>query len=254
MFEDLGRLRALHGATAALWGGDAVRVEADRWVALSGVRHIDFNVVLLHGRAGGRAIPQAIGEIADARAPAIVMVTGAALADVQQFVEASWVCIGAMPLMGLDLAGLPAESDGGAPVRRLARAEVPQAQALVEEVFGYAPDMARTALPTTTADAAAGRAVWGLFDDGGALLSCAGTMVVDDVVAVWSMATATAHRRQGHAARLLRGALAGAREDGARSCLLTASAVGVPFYRALGFVELESWQQWSRPRWVLGRV
>ncbi|WP_187369148.1 GNAT family N-acetyltransferase [Baekduia soli] len=253
MLEDLSRLRSLHGATAVLWGGDSARVEEERWVALGIGRHIDFNIVLLHGRAGGQAIPQALADVAAAGVPAIVMVTAAVLADVQQLVEASWVCIGAMPLMALDLHRLPAPDEAGLPVRRLAPDEVAAAQGLVQEAFGYDREAARTALPETAADAP-GRAVWGVFDDDGTLLSSAGTMVVEDVVAVWSMATAKAHRRRGHAARLLRGALAGARDEGARSCLLTASAVGVPFYRALGFTELESWQQWSRPRWVLGRV
>jgi GNAT superfamily N-acetyltransferase len=252
VLDELARLRALHGATAALWGGDGTRVEPDRWVALSGVRHIDFNVVLLHGRSGGTAIPRALEEIAAAGAPALVMVTGPALGEVQQLSAASWVCIGAMPLMGLELAAAPAP-DPGAVVRRLRRDEMAGAQELVAAVFDYAPEMARTALPDRTADAP-GRAVWGLFGDDGALLSCAGTMIAGDVVAVWSMATATTHRRQGHASRLLRGALAGARAEGARCCLLTSSAAGEPFYRALGFVELESWQQWSRPRWVLGRL
>ena len=30
------------------------------------------------------------------------------------------------------------------------------------------------------------------------------------------------------------------------------AAIG--FYRSCGFVELETWQLWSRPRWVLGRA
>lgn len=252
MPEDLRRLRALHGETAALWGGETTRVEDDRWVALSGARHVDFNVVLVHGRGDGRLLTASIEDVKAGGAPGIVMVTGAALGDVQQLVDASWVCIGAMPLMGLDLAAAP-DPDPAAAVRRLGRDELPQAQRLVEAVFGYDPEAARAALPAATAEAP-GRAVWGLFGDDGTLLSCAGTMLAGDVVAVWSMATSLAHRRQGHAARLLRGALAGARDEGARHCLLTASAAGEPFYRALGFVELEQWQQWSRPRWVFSRL
>jgi hypothetical protein len=38
-----------------------------------------------------------------------------------------------------------------------------------------------------------------------------------------------------------------------RLALHYSSYVGLPFYRALGFEELEHWQLWSRPRWVLGR-
>lgn len=250
--DDLARVRRLHGATAALWGGEKAESTGVGWTALTGAQHVDFNVVLLDRSSGGSAVPEALAEIKEARAPAILMVTAGALSDVHRLVEASWVCIGAMPLMGLDLDAAPAP-DVGAAVRRLEREEVPQAQRLIEAVFGYEPELARVALPESTAEAG-GRSVWGLFAPDGTLLSSAGTMVVEDLVAVWSMATAPDHRRRGHASRLLRGALAILREEGVSYCALTASASGEPFYRALGFVELEWWQQWSRPRWVFARL
>lgn len=249
--EDLGRLRDLHGRTAAIWGGPDVRVEPGRWVAFSGARLVDFNLALLHGDSDGEAIPALLEEIAAAKVPAVVALTGPALGEAQQLVRASWNCVGSAAFMGLDLHA--AEGLAPAPgARRLAREEVERVHGVLDEVFGFGPEAARIAIPAATADEP-GRSVWALEDPDGTLLSCAATMVVEDVVAVWSMATPPARRRQGHAARLLRAALAAARDDGARHCLLNATPAGEPLYRALGFEELERWQQWSRPRWVMSR-
>lgn len=252
MQADLERLRRLHGASTVIWGGADAHVEAGRWVALSGVKSVDFNVVLLHAASERRAIPQAIEEIAGGGAPALIFVAGAALGEVQQLVDASWVCIGAQPLMALDLSQLDEQPPDPA-VHRLDRSQVATARLVVEEVFDYDAQLAVVAVPDETADAP-GRSVWALVGEDGTFLSVVATMVVDDVISVWSMATARAHRRQGHAARLLRGIFSAARADGVRYCVLSASSEGEPFYRALGFVELERWQQWSRPRWVFSRL
>jgi GNAT superfamily N-acetyltransferase len=248
--EDLARLRSLHGATAAIWSGDQVRVDPGRWVALSGAPGVDYNVALCHGASAGE-IPRTLDEIADAGAPALVMVAGPALGEVQQLVEASWACVAATPFMALELAAPGGPDDAG--VRRLEPAEMDAAREIVASVFEVGPDLARTALPDATLDRP-GRSAWGAFRPGGELVACLATMVVEDAVGVWSMATAPGRRREGHARRLLHGAMAGAHRSGARRCLLSASPEGEPFYRSLGFAELERWQVWSRPRWVFGRA
>jgi ribosomal protein S18 acetylase RimI-like enzyme len=251
MSAQLERLRRLHGASTAIWGGPDVRVEEGRWVALSGVPAVDFNVVLLHADSGRRAVPQALEEIAAAQVPALVFVAGAALGEVQQLIDASWVCVGVQPLMSLELDRLDAQPLDAA-VRRLDRTQLAAARAVVGEVFDYEPSLTVAAIPDETVDAP-GRSVWAVVADDGTLCSVAATMVVEDVISVWSMATPRAHRRQGHASRLLRGVFASAREEGVQHCVLSASTDGEPLYRALGFVELERWQQWSRRRWVFSR-
>lgn len=250
--EELERLRRLHGASTVVWGGSDVRIEPGRWVAMSRAPSVDFNVMLLHQASEGRAVPRALAEIADADVPALVFMAGAALGEVQQLVDASWVCIGSQPLMALDLAQVsPSPPDPA--VRRLDRAQVADARLVVGDVFGYDGTIAAVAVPDETADAP-GRSVWALVSDDGTIRSVAASMVVEDVVSIWSMATAPAHRRQGCARRLLHGVFAAAREEGVRHCVLSASAEGEPMYRALGFVELERWQQWSRRRWVFSRL
>ena len=120
-------------------------------------------------------------------------------------------------------------------------------------MFGVGPELARVAIPRDAAERA-GQAVWGAFDGGRRLASCLASVRAGDTVAIWSMATTPAARGRGYGAAVLGTALAAHADQGARAALLYSSAAGEPFYRRFGFRELERWQQWSRPRWVLGRA
>jgi predicted N-acetyltransferase YhbS len=67
------------------------------------------------------------------------------------------------------------------------------------------------------------------------------------------MATAADRRGEGHGRRALGAGLSALSAQGAVRSILYASVAGEPFYRRLGYTEIERWQMWSRPRWVLGR-
>jgi GNAT superfamily N-acetyltransferase len=244
--DELPRLRSLLGASTALWAG-APRVEEARWLALSGARGVDYNVALCHGATDGDALRRSIDEINAPRAPGLIMVAGRALGEVQHLIDASWVCVGSVPFMSIALVAQDASPDPDA--RRLELAEMDLARAMIGDVFEIAPELADVALPDA-ALTAPGQSPWGLFSEG-ELVACLGAVVVEDVVVVWSMATATAHRRRGHGARLLRAMLADAGRAGVQRSILHASPDGEPFYTALGYETLERWQIWSRPRWVL---
>jgi GNAT superfamily N-acetyltransferase len=255
--SELPRLRSLLGGSTALWAGSTT-VEPGRWVALSGARAVDYNVILCHSRS---AIAPSIEEFAAAGVPGLMMVAGEALADVQQLAAAGWVCIAAVPFMARELDGAerPVDpqlderdrTDSG--LRELAPTELALAWELVADVFGLDPELARASLPAE-ALAAPGRRLWGSFDEARALTACLATVASEDAVVVWSMATSAAARGQGHGGRLLAHALADAAERGATLSLLHASEDGEPFYKAAGYWVLEYWQVWSRPRWVLGRA
>lgn len=249
MSDDLARLRGLLGASAALWAG-SVAVEPGRWTALSGARGVDYNVVLCHGGSNGSVIPRSLEDIAAGGAPGLIMVADRALGEVGRLVEAGWVCVGSVPFM-IHRLRTPLPTDAAA--RRLSATELPAARALVGEVFGIPEALATVALPDD-ATVAPGRSVWGAFGADGALVCCLALVAVEGAATVWSMATAVAARRQAHGARLLGSALADAVDGGASCSLLHASTEGEPFYRALGYEQLERWQLWSRPRWVLGRA
>ena len=137
--------------------------------------------------------------------------------------------------------------------RRLERDELDAARGIVDRAFGVGSDLSLVAIPRDAADRS-GQSVWGAFDEANELVSCLVTVRAQESVAIWSMATETKVRGRGHGARALRAALAAAADDGGRFSLLYSSPEGEPFYRALGYRELERWQLWSRPRWVLGRA
>lgn len=248
-------LRGLLGHSAAAWAGDeGVAVEAERWSAISGAPAADYNVILCHG-SGVEALGVARGLLAEAGVPGLIMTAGAALGEVQALVAAGWICAGAVPFMCRDITqSHSAASDAGAlEVRRLTASELTCARAVVDEAFGIGPELAKVAVPDACANRS-DRAVWGLFDDRHALASTLIAVRCETAVAIWSMATTVSARRHGYGARLLEDVLHDSARDGADRCLLYASPPGEPFYRAQGFVELERWQLWSRPRWVLGRV
>jgi GNAT superfamily N-acetyltransferase len=209
------------------------------------VRSVEYNVALCHRASGGQDIELIIAEVGGARVPAIVMLAGEALGEAQVFVREGWVCIGATPFMAMPLRA--GETDDA--VRKLSFDELSTARGLLEESFDLTPQLATVALPDSSVSAK-GQAVWGLFEDE-QLLSCAAFVRVEHAVIGWSVATPPRFRRRGHGARLLRGALAASKHEGATLALVYASAMGHPLYESLGFRELERWQLWSRPRWVL---
>lgn len=249
--RELSGLRSLLGASTTLWAGlDGVEVGPTRWTAMSGARSVDYNLALCHGAGAAEDLDATLEEIAAGGVPAIVMVAGPALGEVQRLVRAGWHCLGAAPFMALDLDRARLSEDPG--TRCLTEAELPAARHLVREVFDVPAEMADVALRDSSLRVP-GHQVWGLFEQD-ELVSVAGFVRVQEVVVSWSVATPVRLQRGGRARRLLASALAEAARSGATTSLLYASEAGEPLYRALGFVELERWQVWSRPRWVLGRA
>lgn len=227
-------MRSRLGESAALWARD-VAVEPGRWRAFSGAFSPRYNLVLCHGSG---VLAATADEIAAGRVPAIVMVAGAARDELGGL--DGWACLGEMPFMARAPGAAPGEG-----TRRLAGTEIAGARELIAEVFDLHDRLAQVALPPDAADRP-GQSVWGAFDEEGALAACVVTVETGEFVAIWSLATAPERRRQGHATRAMRAALAGT----GRSSLLYAPVAAEPFYRALGYEVLERWQLWSRRRWV----
>jgi GNAT superfamily N-acetyltransferase len=237
------------GASAALWASkERVRIEPGRWLALSGARSVDYNLILCHGDPEEALLADGVDELTAARVPGIVMAAGAALGGVQQLVLRGWVCIGAMPFMirELESANSFRVDDG---VRQLSGEDVEAARRLVADVFDLSDKAALVALPADAAQTP-GQAVWGAFDEDGRLASCVAAVTIEDIVVTWSLATARDARRRGHGARVMNAVLADAAR-GARASLLYAPVPAEAFYRSLGYHVLEHWQLWSSPRWVL---
>jgi ribosomal protein S18 acetylase RimI-like enzyme len=231
---ELPALRSRLGESAALWARDVV-IEPGRWKAFSGAFSPRYNLALCHGQG---VLAATADEIARGRVPAIVMVAGGARDEVDQL--DGWACLGEMPFMARAAGAPPAPG-----ARRLAGGEIDGARELMAEVFDLHDRLALLALPPDTADKP-GQSVWGALDEDGALTACVVTVQTGEFVAIWSLATAPERRRQGHATRAMRAALAGT----GRPSLLYTPVTAEPFYRALGYEGLERWQLWTRRRWI----
>jgi GNAT superfamily N-acetyltransferase len=242
------------GVSTALWAGKGgVTVLDHGWAAFSGLPSIDYNVVFSDG--GGDTLDACVERIIAAQVPTVLMVAGPALAEVGRLVTRSWVCIGATPVMCLTLDGQIADeavaSDSSA--RRLSAGDLAPARELLTDVFEISAEEARVALPDSLDGRDPTQSAWAAYDSEECMCACLALVLVQDSAVVWSMATAADRRGEGHGRRALCAGLRALRVQGAVRSLLYASPAGDPFYRRIGYTEVERWQMWSRPRWVLGR-
>jgi GNAT superfamily N-acetyltransferase len=145
----------------------------------------------------------------------------------------------AMPVLGLELAD--AALEGGE--------RDPQAPPM--EVVGQVNDRAYEQGDVlrplfVAADGAPGLRAHGIRVDG--VWACVLlTLRVEDDVAVHYVATEAAFRRRGLASRLIRAALAEARDEGATTATLQASPDGLPVYERLGFRRVATLRAFLRP-------
>lgn len=256
MQDGRSRWRRDLGTSAAIWAaGGRHEVTDGRWLALSGARSVDYNVACCHGPAttessGPEAVADTIAVITELRAPALIMLAGAAVGDARPLIDAGWVTVGATPFMmnsspaGVADAAVAPVQPGSSAFR--------QARQRVEEAFVITSTLAGVAVPDDPAATVPGAQLWALSEDGD-VQACVLTVPAGDSLAIWSMATAPDRQRRGYGRRLLSAALADAAARGVRRSVLTASPPGFSLYQGLGYEVVEHWQLWSRPRWVLGR-
>ena len=238
------QLRDELGSSAALWADARHAVESDRWLALSHAASVEFNLVVCHGPHDSGVVATSIAEIAEANVPTLMVLTGEALGSAQVAVDAGWACVGERAFMALPHPNLSVD-----PAARLATPDdVPAVRAVLAETFGTAPELAEVALPEPSTWPS-GTEVW-LLDDGD-IRAVTASVRVGGGLGIWSTATLPSQQGHGYGRRLLESVLAA---SGADHSVLQSSLVGEPFYRSLGYQVVERWQQWSRPRWVLGRT
>ncbi|MEI9907354.1 MAG: GNAT family N-acetyltransferase [Actinomycetota bacterium] len=82
--------------------------------------------------------------------------------------------------------------------------------------------------------------IWLLKEDGVAV-STVTTILVDDALTVWCMATPPQYARKGYGKALLRDVLNRSANTGAKTGLLGATPAGQPLYKASGWEVLEEW-------------
>ncbi len=245
-FAELSSARTCYGRSTIVWAESCRHhVEDDWWIGLSGTPYVDYNLALLHGDRSVEAAPQVLSEIQQAGVPSLIMLAGAGLGASQTLIETGWVCTGTLPFMGK--RGGSAEDDPS--LRRLAPQELVKARSLAAAAFGVPEEVGAIAYADDRVNLPGCR-TWGLFE-GDELMSCLLTMNVEGYSVGWALATAPENQRAGYGRRLVRALAYRRLHKGPRIGLLMATNAGQRLYRQEGYVTLEHWQIWSRPRWVL---
>lgn len=240
--------RTAYGESLKLWAGGRHEVEPDWWLAFSGVRSADYNLVLCHGDGPG-GLNRGLAEVQAANVPAVIIVAGAALGMTNVLATAGWVCVGASPFMVMTDVRGHADPD----VRRLRPAELPAAQQMISDTYNMALPFAETALPTVSEQSPT-REAWGLFE-AGELVSCMAAVTVGETICYTTLATRSDRQRRGLGRRLYSAMLAAGRDAGATlSLIFNPTPAAEPLYRSLGYEVVEYWQMWSRARWVFPPV
>jgi len=248
--SDIERWRTLLGRTTVLWARPEGFSETDTgWLAFSGYQSVEFNIAFCQATsAGGAAVRQAVDTVLEARVPSLLILAGPALGDAQVLADASWICIDSLPLMAFDD---PARHEIDPAVRRLSKDDLPAVHALITESFAYTADLAAVAVPEAAFETE-GQSVWGLFD-GDELVSCRATVRSGDTSGGWSLATPPRLQGRGYGGRILRGVLGREASEGVTLWLSWCTPAGRRATMSVGYREVERWQVWSRPRWVLKR-
>jgi GNAT superfamily N-acetyltransferase len=220
-------------------------------VACSGERNVNYNVACCHSPDPDALVVDCLQPLLELGKPAIAMLAGPGLATAQKLVEIGWVVVQALPLM--ILTDRPPVDRGADPdrgeVRALTLDELDRARDVLRRTYGLDRASAVAAVPDRAVEEP-DLGVWGLFEDG-ALVSCFTGADQEGLLVVWSMATPPEHQGHGYGRHLLGTVLHRHLDAGGRGSLLQSSVAGHPLYRALGYTDVEHWQLWSRPRWVM---
>ena len=230
-------------------------IEEGRWLAFSGLPSVDYNLACCYGSEANGAecaklLEQTLDDVRTAAVPCVVSVAGVALGSVQVLVDAGWVCVAQQPFMRLPALDAPV-SRRDSVVRCLGTGDAYEVLAVVADAFGVQTPM--EALPVPGDGKPTGTLRWWGVDIAGELLSVAASSVAGPSAVLWWVATRRSQWRQGHARRLLTSVHSQLVAEGIDEFLLCSSMVGMPLYYELGYRVLEYFQQWSRPRWALGR-
>lgn len=238
--------RNLFGMTTALWASHGEHAVEPGWFkAMSGLRGVNQNVVLCHG-ADPELITRSL-DCMDSRVPGLIELAGPALGHAKLLSDAGMICIGSSAFMVLErMRDLSFDIDPE--VTEAGPADLPAVWDVLSATFGYTPEMAQTAVPPDVFDTP-GQSVWVLTADG-RICSSLTTVIIDETLVAWSMATIPALQRHGYGRRLLETVLARAASQGVNEALLLASPAGEPLYTKIGYRVVEYWQQWSRSRWM----
>ena len=240
--EELSLRRSQMGRAggAMLRCGPTPVIEAGEgyWLAQSGVPSVDMNVALVSG-GGPEAVDKILALVEQSEIPTLFMVAGSVLATE---LEPPWLVAGELPFMASSLDAVHLRAD--ARVRQAGPDDADLVFDVMGEAFGIERDFFAQGIAAVLAEGSDESKVWLLFDDG-ACVSAVLTIVVEDAVTVWCMATPARCGRRGYGRAILAHALLAAKSEGAVIGLLGATPAGKPLYDSTGWSTLESWRMFT---------
>ncbi|MFC6705717.1 GNAT family N-acetyltransferase [Flexivirga alba] len=251
MFPPLADLITRLGRGAASWARPGeLDIGHGHWIALTGATQPDFNLAYCSAGHGEQMIDHYLDRLIAHRRPGL-LVTTSNLGVPHAVRERGWKLVEAGPLMAARLTDIVARPPDVTPpfvTSELTPRQLPLARDLMARAFDLAPDVAAIALRPDSSGVE--RHVWGVLSTG-EIQACGVSVIDDEYVTLWSVATDPSARRQGQATTLIRAALTHARANGCTLAVLNSSPMAGPFYRALGFRTLDQLSYWSNPRWAL---
>ena len=205
------------------------------WYFLSGLPAADVNMAMVYNDDMD-ALTITLEEITRMNVPACLFLAAAGKNLSTQLPD-EWSHAGVFPLMTKALDSAAQELDPR--VSLVTDDDIDATVTLLAESFLLDPTNFAFLVETLKNPASLSK-IWILKEDG-VMVSTVTTMLVDEALTVWCMATPPQYARKGFGKALLGDVLARNVNTGAKNGLLGATSAGQPLYEASGWEILEGW-------------
>ena len=235
---DISVARNQMGRAFEFWAtspGMSHEVLSGSWHFLSGFPSADVNMAMIHADDND-ALAITLSAITNMNVPTLLFLAAAGK-ELSNRLPDEWTNVGVFPFMAKQLNASVDEFDYRVSVALLD--DTAEVVGLLADSFLLEPNIFSFLIDTLkNPDSAVD--IWVLKDNGVAV-STATTMLVDDALTVWCMATPPQFARKGYGKALLGEVLSRSAANGARIGLLGATDAGRPLYEATGWETLEGW-------------
>ncbi len=235
---DISKAREQMGVSLGSWAVSSDmdhQVQQGSWRFLSGISSAAVNMAMVY-EDDPDVLDETLEAISVMRVPAVLFLAsnGKRLAN---DLSSAWKEITLFTLMTKELTSHVTEFNQGVSLASSGDAE--SVAQILEESFNVESGTYGF-LFATAEDPNSGVDIW-MLTVNGTVVSTVTTILVDDAVALWCMATPPRFERRGYAGTLLADVLARFGSIGTKTGLLCASPAGKPLYYSSGWVTAEEW-------------
>lgn len=235
---DISHVREQMGFSLGSWAVSSDmdhQVQQGSWRFLSGIPSAAVNMAMVHDD-DPVVLDQTLNAVSKMRVPAVLFLAsnGKRLA---KDLSSAWKKITLFTLMTKELSSDVTEFNQGVSLASSGDAET--VAQLLEESFSVEPGTYRF-LFASAEDPTSGVDIW-MLTVNGTIVSTVTTILVEDAVALWCMATPPRFERRGYAGALLVDVMARFGANGTITGLLCASPAGKSLYDSKGWVTQEEW-------------